>query len=301
MRRCCFVPHRCRYITILIHSLLSLATETTFKTVQMSFMFHFFIQIFIQTLKTRLQSPQGFVKSGGFRGIYNGVGAAFVGSAPGAALFFSVYETLKARINNGTSTHNATSRESVIWNDPAVGHIVAASAGEAAACLVRVPTEVIKQNMQIISQSEDGQIVRKKSLVETYNMILAQKDKSFASSLFGGLYRGYGITLMREVPFAFIQFPLYERFKLYWSNHLNSKHSHDMNHEEQQLSSAQAAICGSVSGGIAAAATTPLDVIKTRLMIGKDVNGILYKGAFDTGRRVLKEEGWRKLLSGIEP
>jgi solute carrier family 25 S-adenosylmethionine transporter 26 len=46
----------------------------------------------IDTLKTRMQSPQGFVKAGGFRGIYNGLGAAAVGSAPGAALFFSSYE-----------------------------------------------------------------------------------------------------------------------------------------------------------------------------------------------------------------
>ena len=42
----------------------------------------------LDTLKTRLQSPHGFWKSGGFKGIYRGVGAAFVGSAPGAALFF---------------------------------------------------------------------------------------------------------------------------------------------------------------------------------------------------------------------
>jgi hypothetical protein len=46
----------------------------------------------IDTLKTRLQSPQGFLKAGGFKGIYNGLGAAAVGSAPGAALFFSTYE-----------------------------------------------------------------------------------------------------------------------------------------------------------------------------------------------------------------
>ena len=46
----------------------------------------------IDTLKTRLQSPQGFVKAGGFKGIYNGLGAAAAGSAPGAALFFSSYE-----------------------------------------------------------------------------------------------------------------------------------------------------------------------------------------------------------------
>lgn len=46
----------------------------------------------IDTLKTRLQSPQGFLQAGGFRGIYNGLGAAAAGSAPGAALFFSTYE-----------------------------------------------------------------------------------------------------------------------------------------------------------------------------------------------------------------
>ena len=46
----------------------------------------------LDTIKTRLQSPQGFVQAGGFRGVYNGLGAAAAGSAPGAALFFSTYE-----------------------------------------------------------------------------------------------------------------------------------------------------------------------------------------------------------------
>lgn len=36
----------------------------------------------LDTLKTRLQSPDGFVKSGGFRGVYSGLGAAILGSAP---------------------------------------------------------------------------------------------------------------------------------------------------------------------------------------------------------------------------
>lgn len=37
----------------------------------------------IDTIKTRLQSQQGFVKAGGFKGIYKGVGSVGVGSAPG--------------------------------------------------------------------------------------------------------------------------------------------------------------------------------------------------------------------------
>ena len=44
----------------------------------------------IDTIKTRLQSSEGFYKSGGFSGIYKGIGAAAAGSAPaGNALSLS--------------------------------------------------------------------------------------------------------------------------------------------------------------------------------------------------------------------
>ena len=36
----------------------------------------------LDTLKTRLQSAQGFWKAGGFRGVYAGLGSAALGSAP---------------------------------------------------------------------------------------------------------------------------------------------------------------------------------------------------------------------------
>ena len=38
--------------------------------------------------------------------------------------------------------------------------------------------------------------------------------------------------------------------------------------QDRAPKSYEAAICGSISGGFAAAITTPLDVIKTRLMLG---------------------------------
>lgn len=37
----------------------------------------------LDTVKTRLQSAQGFFNAGGFRGIYKGVGSVVIGSAPG--------------------------------------------------------------------------------------------------------------------------------------------------------------------------------------------------------------------------
>lgn len=57
-----------------------------------------FILFPLDTVKTRLQSKNGFLKSGGFRGIYSGLGSTMVGSAPTAALFFTVYETSKRKL-----------------------------------------------------------------------------------------------------------------------------------------------------------------------------------------------------------
>ena len=159
----------------------------------------------------------------------------------------------------------------------------AASCGEAAACLVRVPTEVIKSKMQ--TGTGDG------GLMSTVRMIMNERigKGNFLTPYVGGLYRGYGITLTREIPFAAIQFPLYERFKVEWSNY-----------QEQQVSPLQAAACGSLSGAIAGASTTPLDVVKTRLMLGTDQHGVEYKNALDVVKRTATENP-AKFLSGLQP
>jgi solute carrier family 25 (mitochondrial S-adenosylmethionine transporter), member 26 len=231
----------------------------------------------IDTLKTRAQAPVGFWKAGGFRGIYNGLGAAAAGSAPGAALFFSTYETMKPWV--------ATQQQHFGWGDQsAVCHMIAASIGEAAACLVRVPTEVVKAKMQTASQ--------RLSLMETLKGVLAETHGGGPlSRTTGGLYRGYGITLFREIPFAMIQFPLYEKFKIT----VASRQDH------VPCSPLQAAACGSASGAVAAALTTPLDVLKTRHMLGFDRNGVPYTGLLHVLRSTLQTEGQAALWKGIQP
>eukprot|EP00953_Heterococcus_sp_UTEX-ZZ885_P003609 2458-Heterococcus_DN1.PRE.3 len=77
----------------------------------------------LDTIKTRLQSSQAhvilrkltvadanadakrFLKAGGFNGVYRGLSAAAVGSAPGAAVFFSSYETLKCEALHAGMRH----------------------------------------------------------------------------------------------------------------------------------------------------------------------------------------------------
>ena len=147
----------------------------------------------IDTIKTRLQAPGGFWKAGGFKGIYQGLGAVALGSAPGAALFFSTYEHTKAVL--------ILQQQSSRMSDTTI-HMTAASAGEFMACLVRVPTEVVKARMQTTSSAGN--------MMQTIRAILQEPLSSSSSQPAGlsGLYRGFSITLLREIPFSMIQFPL---------------------------------------------------------------------------------------------
>ena len=242
----------------------------------------------IDTVKTRLQAPGGFLASGGFRGMYRGIGAAAAGSAPGAALFFSVYEEAKVRIRDWQQQQQQQQRQGGgggwWWrNDsPVVVHMAAAGMGEAAACLVRVPTEVVKASMQTNAEGSA-------TVITTLRTVLAEGE-----GVLGGLYRGYGATLMREVPFALIQFPLYERLKGLIRDGQGGG-------ERREATPVQAAACGSAGGAVAAALTTPLDVIKTRLMLGRDRAGVPYRDAADVARRIWTEEGGRIFWSGLQP
>ncbi|CAG8584994.1 4606_t:CDS:2 [Ambispora gerdemannii] len=220
----------------------------------------------LDTIKTRLQSKSGFYASGGFRGIYSGLTSAVVGSAPGASSFFVTYEYLKGSL-------------SFLFPDtkylPFI-HMAAASGGELAACVVRVPTEIIKQRMQTNQYHLTLSAIR--SIIQ-YEGVL-------------GLYRGYLITISREIPFACLQFPLYEFLKKFVA-----KHS-----DRTRVNPWEAAICGSIAGGTAAAITTPLDVVKTRIMLSsKHQNIHRYSGIVDTLKRIWSEEGPRALFSGIGP
>ena len=140
----------------------------------------------IDTIKTRLQSPQGFKAAGGLNGVYKGIGSVALGSAPGAGVFFCVYDTSKRYLSTTSQP------------DSPFVHMASACLGEVTACMVRVPTEVVKSKMQT-GASGSG------SVLETFRTVLNE------GGVTGGIYRGFGITVMREIPFALIQFPIYER------------------------------------------------------------------------------------------
>jgi len=67
-----------------------------------------------------------------------------------------------------------------------------------AACVVRVPVEVVKQRRQTTARHSSAMAVARAAI---------QREG------LRGLYRGFGSTVAREIPFSVIQFSLWEAFK----------------------------------------------------------------------------------------
>lgn len=194
-----------------------------------------------------------------------------VGSAPGAALFFVTYESVKAQLAKNSSSS-------------AGAHMLAASMGEVAACAVRVPTEVVKQRAQAKQHPS--------SRAAFVSILGARKTHGFAR-MWAELYRGWGVTVMREVPFTVIQFPLWEKMKA-WS--LERRAGASGAGRPGDVTAVESAVFGSLSGGVAAALTTPLDVLKTRLMLATTK-----ESAVGVTGKIWREEGPRAFFSGLGP
>ena len=233
----------------------------------------------LDTLKTRLQSREGLIRSGGLSGIYRGLSSVLVGSAPGASLFFITYETTKSffhTLSGGRANEGARG---------AGVHMLAASLGEVAACSVRVPTEVVKQRAQAGQHASSAAALR---------AILGSRREIGVLGVWRELYRGWGITIVREVPFTVIQFPLWEGMK---AQARRRRGYEEGKGGEKDIGALESALYGSIAGAIAAGLTTPLDVLKTRVMLAEGKRPSVRK--IFTG--IVRDEGPRVLFSGVGP
>jgi len=212
----------------------------------------------LDTIKTRRQAPQGFCRAGGLAGIYRGLGPAALGSFPTAALFFATYESANCFFGAGTP----------------LTHMCSAVTAEGVACLVRVPTENVKQKLQAGIYKRGMECAR---------AILAAEGAR-------GFFAGYMTTVMRGVPFSALQFTIFESLKRAW-----------FDRSGVPVAPLQAALCGSVAGATAGLVTTPLDVTKTRQMLGTDGSGVQYNGMVATIRRIYADEGLTAFASGLAP
>ncbi|KAK7121871.1 hypothetical protein R3I93_022838 [Phoxinus phoxinus] len=109
------------------------------------------------------------------------------------------------------------------------------------------------------------------------------KEKGIA-----GLYKGLGATLLRDVPFSVIYFPLFANL-----NNLGKKGG------EGPAPFYVSFLSGCAAGSTAAVAVNPVDVIKTRLQsLTRGSQEDTYSGVTDCIRKILRNEGPTAFLKG---
>lgn len=247
----------------------------------------------IDTCKTRLQSENGFWKAGGFRGIYNGILPVIAASIPIAATFFCVYYTANICIPpfinllflntfeyDDGSWKPTTHSEALAFFIKFLLNSFAASLGEMCAGLIRVPIDIVKQKRQV------GKV--------QYRAIDILLHAYRSEGLVNGIYRGYGITIMRDIPFSMIQYPLWELLKGLTTPTLSD-----------QWKLFVESCDGSVAGAVASAVTTPLDVVKTRIQL-TDLEqnpeyALQHRSPLRLLRSIYRQRGLPGIFSGFMP
>lgn len=208
----------------------------------------------LDTVKTRLQSSsyrQTYCSATGptnralWRGLYGGVGPVVLVAVPSSGIFFTTYESMKFVLGEG------------VLPQPAV-HALSSSIAQLANCAIVTPVEVLKQNAQMLTVSGNSE-----KRISSPTMQVIQQMKRHPTRL----WRGYTALVARDLPFTALQFPVYENLKkrlLAWSSRNRKGGKPVTGVFERGLISA---ISAGVAGSAAAWVTTPLDVVKTRMML----------------------------------
>ena len=220
---------------------------------------------------------------------------------PSSGAFFTTYEALKHALTEFTPANST-----LFIPQPAV-HALASTGAELVSCAILTPAEVLKQNAQIIVN--DGKRRNGSPTLEVIKHFRQRPSR---------LWNGYTALAARNIPFTGLQFPVFEYLKTSLMQRRKRQKGGepvDGIFERARITAVSAGLAGSGAAWI----TTPIDVIKTRIMLaaGESQNesskgtGKLLdsegkpiqtqssrKGGYQVGKEILQKEGVRGLFRG---
>lgn len=214
----------------------------------------------------------------GLSSLWSGLSPTLVLAVPATVIYFSMYEQLRAGIDRARlrGGGEGVTPPWVALTSGGLARVVAAT--------IVSPLELVRTKMQSRKMGL-GQVSR--CLQE---LVAAQGVR--------GLWNGYTATLLRDVPFSALYWPLYEQTKaqltlLYPPEATNSFLIN--------FSS------GAVAGSVASAVTLPFDVLKTIKQIDmgeRDIMGVkpgVSQGNLAIAKELVAAQGVKGLFSGLTP
>ncbi|KAJ6844180.1 putative uncharacterized mitochondrial carrier C8C9.12c [Iris pallida] len=233
------------------------------------------LKTLIQTHSRPCQSPPSLAQAirslPSALSLYRGLSAMALGAAPAHAVYFSVYELSKEHL----SQHNP---------NPNLAPLVHASSGVLATVssdAVLTPMDTVKQRLQLRESPYRG-------VLDCVGRVL--RDEGL-----GALFRSYRTTVVMNAPFTAVHFATYEAAK-----RVLTELSVDIADDGKIAVHATA---GAVGGALAAAVSTPLDVVKTQLQC-QGVCGCMRfssNSIWEVIKVVVKRDGYAGLMRGWVP
>uniref|UniRef100_A0A1L8E155 Putative mitochondrial solute carrier protein n=1 Tax=Nyssomyia neivai TaxID=330878 RepID=A0A1L8E155_9DIPT len=213
----------------------------------------------------------------GIRALYYGICPAVLRQATYGTIKFGTYYNLKKHLANQGILLDSSGRERV-WANV----LCAVSAGAISSAIAN-PTDVLKVRMQV-----DGRMSAQKSLLASFREIYVCEGAR-------GLWRGVCPTAQRAIVIAAVELPVYDACRVALIPLLGGTPASHF------LSSFIASLGSAV-------ASTPLDVIRTRLMNQKRITvtleGIpakIYTSSLDCALQTIRNEGALALYKGFIP
>ncbi|WPG98040.1 Hypothetical protein R9X50_00082400 [Acrodontium crateriforme] len=201
----------------------------------------------------------------GYMSLWRGLSSVVVGAGPAHAVYFATYEVVKQAMGGNAAGH----------------HPVAAATSGACATIASDafmnPFDVIKQRMQLHGS--------------TYTSLTDCASKVFRAEGLRAFYVSYPTTLAMTVPFTALQFTAYESL----TKVMQKKRAPGYDPLVH-------CTAGGLAGGVAAAATTPLDVIKTLLQTrGSATDSEIRhaRGLFNAAGIIWRREGAKGFFRGM--
>lgn len=231
----------------------------------------------------RISHQEGLVR------LWRGVGSVIIGAGPAHAIYFATYEQGKRLLLVGEAARSPIS----------VG--LAGALATATSDAFMTPFDVIKQRLQVHGSQ--------------HRSILACARSIFRTEGLTGFMISYPTTLLLNVPFHMIQFPVYEmtRFLLTQSRGLGLGIGNNATGIPKDGAASTTAssnsvysplthvLAGGLAGGTAAFCTTPIDVIKTTLQTRNLLGGRALSGMREAIQVILAEHGLPGFLRGALP
>jgi len=212
----------------------------------------------------------------GLPSLWSGLSPTLVLAVPATITYFTMFEQLRAAIDRARGGGGVT---------PAWVPLVAGGLARVVAVTFVSPLELVRTKMQS----------QKMPLVQVRRCL----GELVAARGLRGLWTGYTATLLRDVPFSAIYWPLYEQTKLI---------IHSLDPAGQTVNSFSVNFAsGAVAGSVASTATLPFDVIKTlkQIELGeREIMGVKpgrSAGNVALARELVAEQGARSLFAGLAP